>query len=158
MENQEKVELVEPITEGVDGGEKYQKERELIEELEVVLRRHNRQEYSGTPNFLVAEFLVYCLRGYESTARQSKGWNGEPPAEIKRDEDKAIRLNHIAGMAIPNAYIVEGNDVNGIGIVHVNVHDDQAISYEIAELGAEVSKVILEAVAKVREQPIDGKD
>jgi hypothetical protein len=39
---------------------------ELIRDLAAVLNRHSRENYSNTPDFVLAEYLVNCLRSFET--------------------------------------------------------------------------------------------
>ena len=39
---------------------------ELIRDFAALLNRHSRENYSNTPDFILAEFLVHCLRSFET--------------------------------------------------------------------------------------------
>lgn len=56
----------------------------LREELAAVLNRHSREGRSGTPDFILAEYLLGCLDAFERAAIARERWNG---GQAPRDEE-----------------------------------------------------------------------
>ena len=55
----------------------YGKEQErLYEELAALLCKHGRESVSGTPNFVLAEYLMACLRAYETAVKSRERFGG----------------------------------------------------------------------------------
>lgn len=50
---------------------------ELEVELSHLLNRHSAENESGTPDYILAEYLVNCLRAFESTVQRRAIWRGE---------------------------------------------------------------------------------
>ena len=44
------------------------------EELMVLLNSHSMEGGSGTPNFMLADYLMGCLEAYTKTVRQRSKW------------------------------------------------------------------------------------
>ena len=58
----------------------------LLDELSHLLNRHSAESESDTPDYLLAGFLMQCLRAWNSTTQQREIWYGRnrpnTPAEI----------------------------------------------------------------------------
>jgi hypothetical protein len=48
----------------------------LEEELEALLNKHSAENNSGTPDFILAKFLVSCLGSYNKAVVQREEWYG----------------------------------------------------------------------------------
>jgi hypothetical protein len=48
-------------------------ERELAE----LLNKHSRESFSSTPDFLIARFLIGCLKSYETAMLANTKWHSE---------------------------------------------------------------------------------
>lgn len=47
---------------------------ELLRDLATVLNRHSMENWSGTPDFILAEYLVGVLRTWQDTIRARDDW------------------------------------------------------------------------------------
>ena len=50
------------------------KENDFRSELSSLLNRHNMEQLSNTPDFLLAEFLTGCLDAFDSATRKRAQW------------------------------------------------------------------------------------
>lgn len=53
-----------------------QSELNFREELRVLLNRHSREAASGTPDFILANYLARCLDTYDQTIIERENWYG----------------------------------------------------------------------------------
>ncbi len=51
----------------------------LDEELTVLLNRHSAENSSNTPDFILAQFLRYCLAAFDGAVGQRDRWYGIAP-------------------------------------------------------------------------------
>ena len=49
----------------------------FINELAEVINRHSKENDSNTPDFILAEYLVECLRNFSKTSRGREKWYGK---------------------------------------------------------------------------------
>lgn len=49
----------------------------LHEELASLLNKYSMENGSGTPDFILADYLVGCLQTFENTLRSRAQWRGE---------------------------------------------------------------------------------
>lgn len=49
----------------------------LSEELRAVINRHNAEQRSNTPDFILASYLLSCLRAFEAATISRDDWYGE---------------------------------------------------------------------------------
>jgi len=90
--------------------------RELIE----VLNKHSKENGSNTPDFILAEYLIDCLKAFDKTLKLRESWYGRDIAEPKgellfedTDFDKlASDLNHNTICARTTLY--PGKEINEI--------------------------------------------
>lgn len=45
-------------------------------ELEQLINRHSRERHSGTPDFILAIYMMNCLRAYEHAIYSRQTWMG----------------------------------------------------------------------------------
>ena len=45
-------------------------------DLATVINKHSRENDSDTPDFILAEFLLRCLEGFELTSNRREEWYG----------------------------------------------------------------------------------
>jgi hypothetical protein len=57
----------------------------LERELAVLLNRHSQENASGTPDFILAEYLIATLRLYDETIRKRSEWRGDVDGPRKVD-------------------------------------------------------------------------
>lgn len=48
----------------------------LASELSALLNRYSRENKSGTPDFILAEYLIACLKAYEKGVVRTAEWHG----------------------------------------------------------------------------------
>lgn len=53
-----------------------EKEREFRAEIEAVINKHCRENGSNTPDFLLANYLLGCLKLYDQTTKDRDRWYG----------------------------------------------------------------------------------
>lgn len=44
--------------------------------LELLIKAHSRENVSHTPDFILAEYLDYCLRAFDNAISQRETWYG----------------------------------------------------------------------------------
>jgi hypothetical protein len=49
------------------------------DELEQLLNRYNQEASSGTPDFILAVYLMDCLRAFNLAVRTREQWHGRAP-------------------------------------------------------------------------------
>ena len=54
----------------------------LLQDIESVINKHSREARSGTPDFILAEYLTDCLSAYEKATNQKDIWH-----ESKEEEE-----------------------------------------------------------------------
>ena len=81
--------------------------KDLREDLAVILNHHSRENESNTPDFILAEFMVGCLKMFEGTTRRRERWYGKH-LEI----GGAVRpATHYAdGSLVPDVQTKEGGE------------------------------------------------
>lgn len=55
------------------------RDNSFAKELEQLLNKHSVENNSGTPDFLLAGYLVGCLAVYEEITCQRDAWHGGEP-------------------------------------------------------------------------------
>lgn len=78
---------------------------ELTGELAALLNRHSGENVSGTPDFILAEFLLDILKAFDTAVVKRADWRGEStelPALIHLGNENAIqRVRERAGGPTP---------------------------------------------------------
>jgi hypothetical protein len=59
----------------------------LREELRSLINRNSRENASGTPDYILAEYLAACLLAYDRAVAQRETWYGRP---IPGDHAEAV--------------------------------------------------------------------
>jgi hypothetical protein len=54
-------------------------ESKLFDELSALLNMHNRESKSDTPDFILAGYMLACLRAYEKAVKDRDKWLGLVP-------------------------------------------------------------------------------
>lgn len=73
---------------------------EFERELTSLLNRHNQENGSDTPDYILARYLSGCLRLFNATVIQRSGWYGrhDTPGfavtELSEEEARAMRDGH----------------------------------------------------------------
>lgn len=52
----------------------HQRQTNFRVELEALINRHSIENGSDTPDFILADFLLACLRAFDSAARRRTKW------------------------------------------------------------------------------------
>lgn len=55
----------------------------LEKELAELLNRHSCEQASNTPDFVLANYLMNCLRAYNDAIHMRQNWHGAKPGEDK---------------------------------------------------------------------------
>lgn len=65
----------------------------LREELAMVLNKHSRENFSNTPDFILAEYLISCLSAFETATRERENWYGHEhhPCKVKAKSSDLTR-------------------------------------------------------------------
>lgn len=67
----------------------------FYEELSALLNKHSKENESGTPDYILANFLTGCLDVFNTTIRARSNWRGEridAPFNVKYDEKVRVTL------------------------------------------------------------------
>ena len=51
----------------------------LREDIESALNRHSAENFSNTPDFVLARFLMGCLKAFDAAVIQREVWFGREP-------------------------------------------------------------------------------
>lgn len=51
-------------------------QRTFEQELKDLLNRHSRENESNTPDWCLAEYLLTCLKAFDTAVGQRDGWHG----------------------------------------------------------------------------------
>ncbi len=51
----------------------------LQKEIESLINKHSRENYSNTPDFILAEYLLACLSAFEVGVNRRNGWYSISP-------------------------------------------------------------------------------
>jgi hypothetical protein len=54
----------------------------LMDELRCSLNKYSRENYSNTPDFILAEYLIKCLDIFEEATNKRDNWYGYKPMKI----------------------------------------------------------------------------
>jgi hypothetical protein len=54
----------------------------------LVINKHSKENGSNTPDFILAEYLIECLRVFDKTTRLRNDWYGEKICEEKIRESR----------------------------------------------------------------------
>ena len=68
---------------------------DFISELTSLLNRHSKENGSGTPDFILAEYLIGCLAHFNAAVNRREAWYG-------RERDQAVTLNSCPDSSILN--------------------------------------------------------
>lgn len=55
--------------------ESVKKEEEFKKDLAEVINKHSREQYSNTPDFILADYLYWCLANYQNTINANFDWH-----------------------------------------------------------------------------------
>lgn len=51
------------------------REKQFKDDLAEVINRHSRENWSNTPDFVLADYLYRCLRAYEIAVEENLRWH-----------------------------------------------------------------------------------
>lgn len=57
--------------------ESIKKEQDFKDDLAAVINKHSRENLSDTPDFILADYLYWCLANFQNTLRQRSEWYRE---------------------------------------------------------------------------------
>lgn len=55
-------------------------------DLERLINKHSKENGSGTPDFILADFLINCLNAFDITVNRRREWYSSPKSNFLRDE------------------------------------------------------------------------
>jgi len=55
-------------------------------ELEILINRYSKENYSNTPDHMLANYLIDCLEAYNKIIRDRDDWYNWKPSELKINE------------------------------------------------------------------------
>lgn len=53
---------------------------QLRKDIESAIKRHSAENASNTPDFILAEFLMDCLKAFDAATRERERWYGRETA------------------------------------------------------------------------------
>ncbi len=57
-------------------------------ELEILINKHSLENKSNTPDFILCEYILDCLRSWEIAVNRRDKWYGDKRLDVKEDEVK----------------------------------------------------------------------
>ena len=57
-------------------------------DLRALINTHSQENASGTPDYILAEYLVACLDAFGAAVRYREEWYGRPPQPVAAPESK----------------------------------------------------------------------
>ena len=63
-------------------------ESRFQKELAALLNSHSQENASNTPDFMLAQFLIACLKAWNETTIAREAWYGRAPVHIKPFEEE----------------------------------------------------------------------
>ena len=69
------------------------KSKTFRRELMVLINKHSKENGSDTPDFILAEYLIECLRVFDKTVKLRTEWYGEKISEEKLRNNKVVGLH-----------------------------------------------------------------
>ncbi len=54
----------------------------FLEELTALINKHNLENGSNTPDYILADYLNHCLAIFDSTVKERSRWYGENPKNL----------------------------------------------------------------------------
>ena len=61
----------------------YNPDASIHEEFRAAINKHSRERFSGTPDFIIADYLINCLRSYENATQKSRAWNSRKVVSVR---------------------------------------------------------------------------
>jgi len=62
---------------------------EFKKDLEGLINKHSLENFSDTPDFILAEYLVECLKSYAHTHNRCNGWHTADSCEDAGNQTEA---------------------------------------------------------------------
>jgi len=59
------------------------------QELERLINKHNRENASNTPDFILADYIVGCLKAFDAAVRDRDRWYDDAPKPRPRQNSSA---------------------------------------------------------------------
>jgi hypothetical protein len=103
------------------------------EELTHLLNRHSKENGSGTPDFILADFLIKYLENFDALMSSRAQWRGEsvelPALQQLRDKKRTV----------PAVIYLDDQRIE-VGQAEVRIEDDRVLWGLIAEVGLVVEE------------------
>lgn len=71
-------------------GQEHDREAALCRDIATVINRHSRENHSDTPDFVLARYLMSCLRAFELATERRRQHAGEITAPVRTPVDDVI--------------------------------------------------------------------
>ena len=55
-------------------------------ELSALINKYSQENLSNTPDFILAEYLSSCLKGFNKAIKDRQNWYGNPQKEMKAND------------------------------------------------------------------------
>ena len=96
----------------------------VYSEFEIALKRlineHSAENTSGTPDYILAAYLINCLNAFDSAVRMRANWRGESV------ELPALQKLHEGKYNVPVSVYADGRQQNDIGEAEIKVWPGEA--------------------------------
>ena len=103
-------------------------EKTFLGELTHLVNEHSQENASNTPDYLLAQYLVGCLRAFETAVEQREKWHGRDPkpshtrygVEIKVDnvsEKEELNIGNAEGVSHQVERIVRLGDLSSMAMM-----------------------------------------
>lgn len=70
--------------------------RSFRNELSALINRHSRENGSGTPDFILAQYMAACLDGFDNAVRLREAWYGRGKPQPEGDPERLARFDEAA--------------------------------------------------------------
>lgn len=75
------------------------KKRTFRRELAALINKYSREGESNTPDFILAEYLINCLKAYESAANSRDAWYGRIQRPGRQEYPVGIETPRLVSIA-----------------------------------------------------------
>jgi hypothetical protein len=62
----------------------------LKEELETLINQYCEENYSNTPDFILAEFLIDCLKAFGNATNRRSSWYNQNPTFVEFSDSTKV--------------------------------------------------------------------
>ncbi len=65
---------------------------EFRRELMLLINKYSRENFSNTPDFMLAEYLIDCLEVYEKLTQKREAWYGRTPKPCENPPESPFEV------------------------------------------------------------------